>query len=271
MKHFAHYIKRTVVDAAVVSCSSSNELPYAERQPGDQGFRSPAYHSVPTNSGVASRVRDGDTIWLFSQLSSPWGTLTPSLDAMIKVSKIERSEGSATRYRFVATVDSKWYPLFNANELISNLKAIDAASTVRDLLNTPRTTIGQALQFLREISDPSPLVEHEAKITSMKHDFISYRMIDGTKSAFELAKVLLENYRSVFWDRWSLPRRLAERANNVEPNALDSHIAEAIMNSRAVWGVLSQQYAIDGSYSKLEKGLAIGVGKFRPYPPWNDG
>lgn len=105
----------------------------------------------------------------------------------------------------------------------------------------------------------------------MKPDFISYRMIDGTKSAFELAKVLLEKNRSVFWDRWSLPRRLAERAEHVGPEALDSHIGETIANARAVWGALSPLYAIDGSYSKLEKELAIGMGKFRPYPQRDDG
>jgi len=269
VKHFAHYIKRTVVDAGKKSCF--RDLPYAELQPEDQGFRSPAYHSVPVNSGVASRVAIGDTIWLFSQLTSPWGTLPPSLDGMIRVAEIEKNGRHAGRYRFGATSDSKWYSLFSATELVCELNAIDAQYNVRSLLNTPRTAIGQALQFLREISDPSPLMRHAARVEGMEPDFISYRMVDGTRSAFELAKLLLEKRRAVFWDRWSLPRRLAERDEKVGPEALDSHIASTIENSRAVWGVFSGLYAVDGSYSKLEKELANKLGKFRPYPPWNDG
>lgn len=269
MSHFAHYIKRTVVDSA--NQNTSCELPYTEDQPKDQGFKFPTYHSVPMNSGVASRVNIGDTIWLFSQLSSPWGSLAPSLDGMIQVSEIKVSGKCHDRYRFGATKNSKWYPIFNATELILGLKAVDAQNNVRDLLNTPRTAIGQALQFLREIRDPSPLLKHAASVSELEPDFISYRMLDGTKFAFELAQRLVERNRAVFWDRWSLPRRLAERGEKVEDTALDSSIVETITNSRCVWGVTSSFYGVEGSYSKLEKELAIQLGKFRSYPPWNDG
>lgn len=179
MRHFVHYIKRKLVDAG--KNIDSGVLLYAEHQPEDQGFETPAYHSVPLNSGVASRVDTGDTIWLFSQLSSPWGKLPPSLDGM-------------------------------------------------------------------------------------KPDFISYRMIDGTKSAFERAILLLEKNRAVFWDRWSLPRRLAERNESVGPEALDARIDAMIRSSRSVWGVSSEKYGAKGSYSKLEKDLSENVGNFMPYP-----
>lgn len=268
MKHFAHYVKRAIVSAGTKI--GPQDLPYAELQHKDQGFRSPAYHSVPMNSGVASRVTVGDTIWLFSQLSSPWGSLPPSLDGKIRVAATEKSEGHAGRYRFRATSDSKWYSLFSATELISELKAIDAQGNVRSLLNTPRTSIGQALQFLREISDPSPLIHHASRVEEMAPDFISYRMVDGTRAAFELAKLLLDRNRAVFWDRWSLPRRLAERDEKVESVALDIHITTTINNSRVVWGVCSSLYAVDGSYSKLEKDWATRLDKFRPYPPWSN-
>lgn len=268
-KHFAHYIKRTVVSMGAKI--GSQDLPYLENQHEAQGFRSPVYHSVPLNSGVASRVTTGDTIWLFSQLGSPWGSLPPSLDGKIRVAEIEKNELHADRYLFRATSDSKWYSLFSAAELICELKAIDAQGNVRGLLNTPRAAIGQALQFLREISDPSPLINHAARVEEMAPDFISYRMVDGTKAAFELAKLLMDKKRAVFWDRWSLPRRLAERDEYVGPKALDSYVATTISNSRVVWGVCSELYAVDGSYSKLEKDLATRLDKFRPYPPWNRG
>lgn len=266
MRHFAHYIKRTIVTAGVRSQAS--ELPYVEPQSESQGFSLPNYHCVPLNSGVALRVGCGDTIWLFSQLSSPWGSLPPSLDGKIEVGDVSKSQGKTGRYRFGASDNSKWYPLLNATELVRELNAIDALGNVRHLLNTPRTAIGQALQFLREIADPSPLLHHAAHLEEMPPDFISYRMIDGTRAAFELAARLLDHQRPVFWDRWSLPRRLTERDEDISAVALDKRIVEAIERARIVWGVHSEHYAKVGSYSKLEKEWASRLVKFRPYPPW---
>ncbi|WP_152032015.1 hypothetical protein [Pseudomonas veronii] len=265
VKHFAHYIKRTVVTAG--GSSPVRGLPFAELQSEDQGFSSPIYHSVPLNSGVASRVRVGDTIWLFSQLGSPWGSLPPALDGKIEVGEVAKSQGKAGRYRFGASGNSKWYPLFSAIELAGELNAIDAQGHSRHLLNTPRTAIGQALQFLREIADPAPLFKHAARVEEMAPDFISYRMVDGTRMAFELATRLLDNQRAVFWDRWSLPRRLAERDEHVAAMALDAHITATIEHARIVWGVHSERYALAGTYSKLEKDWAERLGKFRAYPP----
>ncbi|MFJ4452719.1 hypothetical protein ACIP1G_02330 [Pseudomonas sp. NPDC089392] len=266
MKHFAHYIKRTVITAEV--SSRAHDLPFAELQSESQGFSSPTYHSVPINSGVASRVGVGDTIWLFSQLSSPWGSLPPALDGKIVVEEVAKSQGKAGRYRFGASSNSKWYPLFSAIELASELNAIDAQGNLRQLLNTPRTAIGQALRFFREIANPAPLFKHAACVEEIAPDFISYRRVDGSRTAFELAARLLNNQRAVFWDRWSLPRRLAERDEHVAAVALDGHITMAIERARIVWGVHSERYALAGTYSKLEKEWAAKLGKFRPYPPW---
>lgn len=220
MRHFAHYIKRKVVIAGEIS-GCSDVLPYAEEQPKDQGFEYPVYHSVPLNSGVASRVNIGDTIWLFSQLSSPWGKLPPSLDGMIKVEEINKNARMPGRYWFRAcSIGSKWYFLYDASKLIAKLKAINAKGEVDNLIQPTHPTIGQALQFFREISDPLHLIEHATKVDEMKPDFISYRMVDGTELAFELVKRLLDSERIVFWDRWSLPRRLAERDENVDSKTL---------------------------------------------------
>ncbi len=269
MRHFIHYIKRVVVDAG--ENIDPDVLPYAEQQPEDQGFETPAYHSVPLNSGVASRVDVGDTIWLFSQLSSCWGKLPPSLDGMIGVAEINKDGRMPGRYWFGAASHSKWFCLFNASDLIGELKSIDVRGKVRRLIEPPQTAIGQAARFIREISDASSLNNHAAIVDETKPDFISYRITDGTKSAFELAMLLLENKRAVFWDRWSLPRRLAERNESVGPEALDARIDTIIRSSRAVWGVSSKLYGVDGSYSKLEKDLAERIGNFRPYPPWSEG
>jgi len=272
VKHFAHYIKRTILpgDGKARVLDLPLELPYAEIQPEDQGFRSPAYHSVPINSGVASRVSVGDTIWLFSKILSPWGSLPPSLDGMIRVDDIDKNGRQIGRYRFAAASGSRWYWLFDAARTIRELSVIDARGETRRLLDAPGTAIGQALRFLREIADPAPLIEHAGRVQALAPDFISYRMVDGTSAAFGLAKSLLDNGRAVFWDRWSLPRRLAERDEDVAVVALDSHIVATIESSRVVWGVSSERYAKPGSYSEQERAWAMKVGKFRPYPPWRD-
>ena len=67
-------------------------------------------------SGVASRVGVGDTIWLFSQLSSPWGSLPPALDGKIEAGK-SRARGrpvgidlaqAATRSGIRCSAQSSW-------------------------------------------------------------------------------------------------------------------------------------------------------------------
>ncbi len=269
MRHFAHYIKREIVDPA--NAIDSDGLPYVEWQPQDQGFDVPAYHSVALNSGVAARVQVGDKIWLFSQLSSHWGRLPPSLDGVIAVAEIDKGERCVGRYWYRAGNASKWFPLFDATGLIGNLHAVDAQGHSSPLLRTPSTAIGQAVHFLREIQDGSLLVRHAEQMEGMALDFVSYRMIDGTQSAFKLAGELVANGRAVFWDRWSLPRRLAERQETTAPSTLDTRIKTMIHSARVVWGVDSKCYGIDDSYSKLEKDLAVAAGIFKPYPSHDPG
>ncbi len=261
MTHWAQYIKRIICDP---SKQSGEDLPYVEKQPLDQGFESPIYHTVPTGRGVGSRVKVGDTIWLFSQLKSPWGRLPPSLDAKIEVINRSMIE-NGKRYRFEAGEGSKWFPLFDCTAIIKDMKqqsATPVSDESKSLLLHDKTVLGQALRFMRAIEDPTPLIPHAEPV-----DFISYRMIDGTQLAFKLAQHLLSKGRWVFWDRWSLPRRLAERREDVSPDALNSTIKRHIEASRVVWGVESPQYAKPNSYSFYEKTLAT---RYRAYPPWSD-
>lgn len=263
MAHFAHYIKRHLEISKEPGTSST--APYIEVQLEGQGFNRPEFHSVPFNSGVGSRVKKDDTIWLFSQLRTPWGVLPPSLDGRIEVAKVELTEQNPKRRRFEATDESRWYPLFDAVRLTKELEAVDAHGGVRPLLNSPTTAIGQALQFLREIANPAPLLRHSEYVKDSPLDFISYRIVDGTESAFVLAKSLLKGNKAVFWDRWSLPRRLSERREKVGVEALETHVIEAIQRSENVWGVMSSLYGADGSFSRLEKNLAIRLNLFRPF------
>lgn len=264
MAHFAHYIRRVITATAD---HSDDALPYAENQPPDQGFERPSHHSAPRYSGAAGRIRTGDNIWLFSQLTTPWGKLPPALDARIDVDDITGTgTGRAARIRFSARDSSRWFPIFDASRLLAALMTRDAAGTPGPLLSTEAPSAGQALRLLREIANPEALIAHSQTLQSLPLDFISYRMRDATPAAFALALQQVQGGHPVFWDRWSLPRRLSERGEALSPPALDTHIRKMITHSRRVWGVQSPGYGAPGSYSLLEKQLAESLGKFLPYP-----
>lgn len=265
MAHFAHYIRRTI---SLSPGGVDNVLPYVENQTDDQGFERPLYHSVPKSSGAASRAKEGDTFWLFSQLRTPWGKLLPSLDARIVVKSIAHTGlGASARTRFTATETSEWFPIFDASTLLSSLLSRNAEGECQPLLSLKARTVGQALRFPREISNVEELISHCNSLNSTPIDFVSYRMVDGTRAAFELVDSLTRAGKSVFWDRWSLPRRMSERGERLCDFSLDIRIQQAIFRSRRVWGVETPGYAVEGSYSLLEKALATTLRKFEPYRP----
>jgi len=68
MAHFAHYVKRDIVE---VDYQSPDARWFAGHQPADQGFVAPTYHVTRATTGPVTRVAQGDTIWLFSQLATP--------------------------------------------------------------------------------------------------------------------------------------------------------------------------------------------------------
>jgi hypothetical protein len=265
MADFAHYVRRKISSSAE---QSDADLPFSENQPDDQGFERPIYHSVPKSSGAAGRAKAGDTFWLFSQLSSPWGKLSPSLDARIVVKDIlVTGQGASARIRFSATESSEWFPIFNASALVFTLLSRNKFGDTQSILTAKAKTVGQALRFPREIANAEELVNHSKTVSSTPLDFVSYRMVDGTRAAFELVCRLTESDKSVFWDRWSLPRRMSERGERLAHLALDNHIQQKIAGSRRVWGVQSPKYAVEGSYSLLEMELAKRLQKFECYPP----
>ena len=113
--HLAHYASRRVVEP---NYSSPGDPWFSKNQPEDQGFEAPSYHVTRSTSGPAARVSPGDTLWIFSQLRSPWGSFPPALDAKISVAKVEdlrkhRSDKEAA-FQFYAGAGSSWFPLFDA-------------------------------------------------------------------------------------------------------------------------------------------------------------
>lgn len=265
MASFAHYTLRTI---DMLNFADENDPWFSENQPDNQGFTNPNYHITRSKVGAAARVSPGDTIWLFSQLKSPFGTLPPSLDAKIVVSSIpDRSDADKVGFRYEAEPElSRWLPLRDISTILLNLHTVDCNKNESPLLNTPSQHVGRALQSMRELKSDEPLIRFEREGDSLSYDFISYRLLDGTKNAFRKVNSLVATGKSVWWDRWCLPRRLAERREFLSHDSLDGHIMEAIRGSNIVWGIESDGYGEKGTYSAAEKIEAERIGKFRLVP-----
>jgi hypothetical protein len=65
-----------------------------------------------------------------------------------------------------------------------------------------------------------------------------------------------------FLDRWSLPRRLAERREIVADPALDEHLMKKLEKSAYVWGIESEKYSVADSYSAKERFRAMELGTY---------
>jgi hypothetical protein len=256
-KHFIHYLTREVTAHIP---KDINHPFYAENQNLQDGFERPMYHITRRNSGPVTKIKDGSVIWLFSILKSPWGMLPPSLDAKFIVERIEYlSDG---RTKFHSTKNSEWYPLFDATKLIDKLKTIDNKGNEKKLRQDNGKSLGLYLQSIRELRDCNALIEWSNTIMQSKFDFISYRIKDGTKPAFIKAMHLVKNGKIVFWDRYCLPRRLAERREFIDSEVLNEYLMEKLRNSSCVWGIETQKYSEPRSYSLKEALLAKELNKY---------
>lgn len=253
-QHIIHYQPRRIHAAHADSW-------FAEPREPDDGFKRPGYHTTRQTRGAASWVREGDVIWMVGQLHAPWGTLPPSLDARINVEKVERLPDG--RFRFAASADSCWFPLFDARPLLRILQTQNAKGQVMPLWRRPTAPIGQYLQSPRMLVSGEEIQSYAKRMLDLPLQFISYRIADGTQPAFELARALVDAGHAVFWDRWSLPRRLAERREVVSDTALDEHLLSCLRSVQTVWGVESPLYAAPGSYSVKEQSEAMNLGIWR--------
>lgn len=256
MNHFAHYVRRVV---ALPNYSDPQDPYFSLPIAANEAFSRPVYHAVPGRGGLASTVRPGDFIWLFSQLSAPWGRLPPSLDAVVRVNRISYSDAT---YYFGASRSSRWYPLVDATSLLSSKRLLVGTSGSVPALGTSHRHVGQALRHMRRVADVHAIEAHARRALELPMTFISYRLIDGTEQAYRRAARELADGRAVFWDRWSLPRRLAERREFTSDAALDRAIRLAIDRSKRVVGICSPLYAEPGSYSRREFARAKRQGKF---------
>lgn len=257
-QHFIHYLPRKIV----MRVPSERIDPwFSEGQGLGDGFSRPKYHKSRRATGPACTVRPGDTIWLVSQIYSPWGVLPPGIDARVDVDRIEEQNDGALR--FVGSITSAWFALADATSVLATLESIDASGKIRKIRSNARMPIGHNLQSMRRLTSGEPLSTWSKTLEPQHTHFISYRIRDGTATAFLKVRELLGQGEVVFWDRWCLPRRLAKRREVVDDKVLDDHLMEHLRKSRIVWGIESEKYFESGSYSSKEHAEAISLGTYR--------
>lgn len=258
-KHFIHYLPRRITTHIP---QNGNNPWFAIGQNPAAGFSRPQFHTSRRKTGPTQEVRPGDTIWLASQIFSPWGALPPGIDARFDVERIEKHSDGILR--FVAAATSTWLPLADATIVLATLESTNATGHVGRIWSDPNGSIGHSLQSMRCLASAEPLRAWTAHLNPMHAaNFISYRICDGTRAAYIKVKELLKNGEVVFWDRWSLPRRLAERREVVDDSALNSYLMENLHQSKVVWGIESPKYSAINSYSVKEQSEAIRLGTYR--------
>ncbi len=259
--HYIHYLKR---DVKIRFPKDPSSPFYAEVQDLNEGFERPQYHITRRSSGPATRVKSGDVIWLLSCLKSPWGTLPPSLDAKFIIGDIQKLKDG--RIKYIATQNSKWFPLFNSSKLLGSLWTIDNKGLDNKLINDKNKPIGFYLQSIRQLKEGEQIIKWSNRISSLDYEFISYRIVDGSKEAFLKAQNLVNQGKVVFWDRFALPRRLAERRELVSNESLDQYLLKSLKKAKVVWGIESPKYFVQTSYAQKECTIAKKLNKYKSVP-----
>lgn len=261
-RHFIHFNRRDIR----LRFPKDPEHPwFSELQGESGGFDRPSYHVTRATDGPASEVDAGHTIWLVGQLYAPWGEhFPPTLDARIDVAAVGPRVGRPG-YRYAAADTSCWFALTNSTQQLQALRCVKKKNKSSCLWKNRERPIGQYLQRLRELANAEILEEWEEEQQTRALHFVSYRIRDGSHPAFERARSLFHENRRIFWDRWSLPRRLAERREAVGDQPLDEVIKSNIEEAEVVWGIESPLYGAAESYAARERDLARMLNKYRPF------
>lgn len=260
-KVFIHYVPRHVVLNFPRTCEHTWFRRYQKR--GD-GFDRPTRHTTRQREGAASIVETGDSIWIVSQIFSPWGSIPPGIDARIDVEEVKVRRGGG--YEYVAAASSRWFPLVDARGLLQTLETVSSAGRKRALWKDVSHPVGHSLQSMRHLYSADQLTAWENSLDERPLNFISYRIADGTAGAFLKAQSLVEGGEKVFWDRWCLPRRLAERREVVSSKKLNEKLIEELRSAAVVWGIETDKYWDPKSYAQKEFAAAQQQQTYRSVP-----
>ncbi len=255
---FIHYQPRRVVLNFPREASSPWFSHYQSRS---DSFKRPDRHTTRQNQGAAAKIVEGDRIWIVSQIYSPWGALPPGIDACVEVESVSRRRGGG--FHFIAAPTSRWFPLKDAGGLLGALRTVNSVGEKADLWADARRPVGCSIQSMRQLDSAQALEDWEQRLELLPLNFISYRIADGTQQAFEKVQELLMRGNKVFWDRWCLPRRLAERRECVNDKALDAQLMSHLQMASVVWGIESPLYADVESYAQKECAAARELGTYK--------
>jgi hypothetical protein len=255
-KHYIHYIPRHVKLRTTAEQLTDTGV---EEARAALNYLQPAFHRTGMTTGIVKAVQPGDTIWLLGQLSTPWGPLGPSLDARIDVAACTLGAKESV---FLAAKTSKWFPLAQASALIAQLQLLRRNGTTAPLRPNPARPVGIYLQQMHQLANAEALCAWADAVDAQGYDFVSYRHQDGTRAAYDRTAALLNQGKAVFWDRWSLPRQLAERGQQVPETELKNHLTRLISQAKQVWGIDTNAFGEAGSFSAYERAVAEKLGIF---------
>lgn len=265
--HYAHYIKRQIIpydpnrwewlkDARPGRQPKWFDL--VQKKYGD--FDRPSKHVTRSNDQVVTGVKPNDFIWLFSQISYRNKlVLPPSLDAIIQVegqpkSSIGPGKTAAERTEFTAGDLSEWHLLSDWSSALKETR-VRLISGLTPKIPELGAHVGNALQSFRQIHDIAPLMEKlELERARPGYHFVSYRHSDGIGPAIDQVKKLVVDQRqSVWFDRWCLPRRLAEGREALSEQRLEDHIKGKIRGAETVWGIETTGYKDANAFTRNEQ------------------
>jgi len=261
-RHFIHFNRRELR----LRFPTDPEHPwFSELQSESGGFDRPRFHVTRATAGPAADVDSGDSIWLVGQLYAPWGERFPAtVDARIDVSEVSPRNGQPG-FRYEAADTSQWFALTDSTRELRALECTTHGGDNTSLWRDHGRPIGQYLRRIRELANGEILEAWAVEQKSRPLHFVSYRIRDGSRLAFRCARALFDESRRVFWDRWCLPRRLAERREAVGDQPLDETIESSIKEADVVWGIESPLYGAPESYAARERDLARRLNKYRSF------
>ncbi|MEL7451332.1 MAG: hypothetical protein AAFN78_19115 [Pseudomonadota bacterium] len=261
-QHFVHFNRR---DIRLRFPIDPEDPWFSELQDKADGFDQPRYHVTRAIDGPAAEVESEATIWLVGQLYAPWGEqFPPTLDARVDVAEVNERNGKPG-FRYAAADTSRWFDLTPATEQLRALQCTPRENGPLTLWKDPKRPIGHYLRRMRKLASGEILQAWEREQASRPLHFVSYRLRDGSRPAFSCARQLFQEGKRVFWDRWCLPRRLAERREAVGDQPLDATIEARIREADVVWGVESPLYMDENCYAARERELAQSLGKYRSF------
>ncbi len=265
-QHYAHYLTRKIIAYDRDRWTELASLPPDQRrewfdivQAEDGGFDKPAAHITGSMGWPAKEIAENDVIWLFACVVYKKRRLSIGLDAKIVVERIEELDIDGKRkLKFYAGNGSSWVPLANWTPQLLHARIV-LKNEKYCRLPLPKQTFGQSMQGFRKLSSTTAInfekyLENVCKPGAF--DFISYRHKDGTEKAVTLVQKLLAEGRVIWWDRWSLPRRLAEGREALAERSLEREIFDQITAAQTVHGVMSDGYQEEGAFTLRERASA---------------